>query len=250
MPSEREELERRFETLSADPAAASCRTAVCEAISEALDQIGRLLWVSGYLIGDDRVNGASPFGLGTDGVVGLATVAQIGGQLSKGSVAMLRAGNLYAAETLVRQLVEVEYLAHAFAHNHPVSADWLRANRDVRRRFWSPAAVRRRADGAFPSADYWRHCDLGGHPTGDGRHLLPDHNTINVAFLWADLACHLVSIWTAVRTAADEVVGSAVDGWGLPDVDDAISVWRRSDALTAAFRDLSRRLQRGEFEEA
>ena len=247
MPSEREMLERRLEILNADPGAAANRLSVCDAVSEALVRLGQLPWVGGALIGGDRVSGASPFRFGSDVVAGLATVAQIGGQLSQGAIAMLKSGNLYAAEALVRQLVEVEYLAHAFAYDHTVSADWLRADRDVRRSYWTPAAVRSRADGAFPAADYWRHCDLGGHPTGDGRRLLPDHKTINVAFLWADLAGHLVRVWTYVRAAADQAVGSALDGWGLPDVDGVIAAWRATDQLTAALGELSRLLQSGEF---
>lgn len=207
------------------------------------------LWVGGSLIGGDRVIGVSPFGFGDDGAVGLATVAQIGGELSKGSVAMLRTGNLYAASALVRQLVEVEYLAHAFAYDDTIAADWLRADRDARRAYWTPAAVRRRADGAFPAADYWHHCDLGGHPTADGRQLLPHHTTINVAYLWADLTGHLVRIWANARAAADQQYGSEIDGWELPDVDSAITVWRATDRLAAALEDLSRRLRNGEPEQ-
>jgi phage/plasmid primase-like uncharacterized protein len=48
-------------------------------------------------------------------VVGVATVAQISGELGAGAVALLEAGNNYAAAALIRQLVEVEYLASAFA---------------------------------------------------------------------------------------------------------------------------------------
>lgn len=133
--------------------------------------------MSGNLIGPDRKSGASPFRFGDDRTVGVATVAQIGRELSGATVDLLQAGHLYAASALTRQLVEVEYLAHAFAHDHGVAAGWLPADRKERLAFWTPAAVRKRADGAFPAEDYRRHCDLGGHPTTEERQLLPDHST-------------------------------------------------------------------------
>lgn len=103
--------------LGADPVAAASRLSLCETISQTLGRLGRLLWVVGDIIGNDRKTGASPFGFGDDRTVGVATVAQIGGALSDAVVSLLKAGNLYAASALIRQLVEVEYLAHAFAND-------------------------------------------------------------------------------------------------------------------------------------
>jgi hypothetical protein len=151
-----------------------------------------------YIIGPDRVSGDSPFRFGDDRAVGVATVAQIGGELATGAVDLLNATNRYAACALVRQLVEVEYLATAFAEEHEIAAVWLRADRDERLKFWSPARLRQRAKGRFLNADYWNHCELGGHPATAGMRLLPGHEGMHMAYLWTDLAGHLAGIWRAV----------------------------------------------------
>ncbi len=207
--------------------------------------------MSGNLIGPDRKSGASPFRFGDDRTVGVATVAQIGGELSRAAADLLKAERLYAASALIRQLVEVEYLAHAFAHDHAVAAEWLRADRKERLAFWSPAAVRKRADGAFPAEDYRRHCDLGGHPTTEGRQLLPDHSTLNVAFLWVNLAGHLSRIWRNVVVAAEQVNGGPIPaGWVVPDVDGAIDAWHASDRFWEALQELEAvRREEGEEED-
>lgn len=87
------------------------RGAVVTALGPAFRSAGTLLWVAGNLIGPDRVNKASPFGNGSDAVVGLAIVTQTAGELCSGAVSLLNEGNTYAAAALLRQLVEVEYLA-------------------------------------------------------------------------------------------------------------------------------------------
>lgn len=243
VPPDRDETERLLDRLSRDPVAAAARLFACDTISAALSRLGDLLWVGGSIIGPDRANGSSPLGFGKDAVVGLASVTQIGGELSRGAVDLLKVGNLYAASAIVRQLVEVEYLAYAFASEPEIAAEWLRADRATRLAFWSPSAVRRRADGAFPAADYWGHCDLGGHPTTDGRRLLPDHTAVNVTYLWVDLTGHLVGLWTSARTAAEHEYGAVVGDWELPDVRSAIASWHETDGLREVLGDLKRRPQ-------
>jgi hypothetical protein len=197
--------------------------------------------MSGYIVGGDRVSGVSPFGFGDDRMVGVATVAQTGGELANGATALLHAKNRYAAAALLRQLVEVEYLAHAFEKQHVAAGDWLRAGRDERKTFWSPAKLRERAGETFLRSDYWRHCDMGGHPTTDGRALLPDHPGLSAHHLWADLAGHLVPIWRHVVAATEQLLDAPIPAeWDLPaDVPEAIQVWREADGFSAAMRDLS-----------
>ena len=189
--------------LAADEDDQRSRAEICRTYASALERIGKLLWLQGTLIGPDRAEGDSPFGFGSDEVVGLATVCQIGGELVRGAIDQLDAGNRYSASALVRQLLEVEYLASAFAEKDDIAAEWMRADRDQRRKFWSPAELRKRSDGRFLSKDYWDHCDRGGHPTREALPLLPDHNSQPVAFLWADLAGHLFSIWSSVVRAVE-----------------------------------------------
>jgi hypothetical protein len=56
------------------------------------------------MLGTDQRDGQSPFGFGTDAVVGLAVVVQIAGELISGAVALLAQDNLYGAAALLRQL--------------------------------------------------------------------------------------------------------------------------------------------------
>lgn len=239
--AERTEIRKLLQELGDDEAASTNRIAVCAVIAAALASMGRILWVGGTIIGPDRVTKASPFGFGDNRTVGIATVAQIGGQLALGAINLLRAGNDYAASALLRQLVEVEYLAHAFAAEHDTAAAWLRADRQARRSFWSPQKMRNRAGGEFIDEHYWSHCELGGHPTTEGMPLLPDHSrTITSAFLWVDLAGHLARIWTHVVVAAERVWGESISmgDLKLPDVDAAVHAWRSTDGLYAALQDL------------
>jgi hypothetical protein len=154
-------------------------------------------------------------------------------------VQLLKANNLYAGAALVRQVVEVEYLASAFAEGHEIAADWLRADRETRQAFWSPARLRERAQGRFLRQDYWHHCELGGHPTRRALSLLPNHRTVKAGYLWVDLAGHLTSIWTSVIQAAEAMRGGPVPAeLDLPDVAAATRDWRESDGLYAALGDL------------
>src|SRR3989442_8213104 len=135
-------VRRELQRLASDPAATASRISLCEIVGEALARVGRVLWVMGYIVGPDRVSGVSPFRFGDDTAVGVATVAQTGGELAHGAVALLRAGNRYAAAALLRQLVEVEYLAHAFEAQDDSAGEWLRAvDRKERLNFWAPAKL-------------------------------------------------------------------------------------------------------------
>lgn len=226
--------------LFADPEADRARTAVCEALARALTSLGQLLWVTGWLIGEDRVARPSPVGFGSDGLVGLATVAQTGGELGAGTVMLLSAGNRYAASALLRQIVEVDYLAWAFADDHKTAAEWLHADRETRRRFWTPAELRKRSGGRFLASDYWHHCDLGGHPTPEAMLLLPDHQRrVESAFLWVELASHLHHVWDGVTRAAELLVpGGLPNEWLPTDLDVLIQQWENADRLRPVVGDL------------
>jgi len=238
---DRKELLERLGRLGEKEPGRTARTAVCEAVAAGLARVGQVLWVSGAIVGPHRVSGESRHGFGDDRVVGIATVAQIGGELARGAIELLRSDNRYAAAALVRQLFEVEYLAHAFAGEHESAAAWLRADGSERRAFWTPNKLRAQADGAFIDEHYWSHCARGGHPTTEGMVLLPDHSSrMDAALLWADLAGHLASVWTHVTAAAAPAHGGAFSGarWNDPDVDAALDAWRSSDDLYAALANM------------
>lgn len=228
-----EEVMRRLDELASDEVAAASRVALCEAIGEALSRLGRIFWLTGNIVGPDRASGTSPFGFGDDVAVGVATVTQMGGELAKGAVRLLRDGNLYAAAALVRQIVEVEYLAHTFATKHEKAAAWLRADRAERLKFWSPAQLRK-GSAKFLASDYWNHCDLGGHPTVSGMTLLPGHTT-HSELVWVDLAGHLSSIWRHIERSVERLLDGPIPAhWKLPDVTLVRDEWLRTDGFYAA----------------
>lgn len=69
--------------------------------------------------------------------------------------------------------------------------------------------------------------------------LLPDHRTIDVAFLWIDLAGYLIRVRSHARRAAAQLVpGRPPEGWLRPEADAAIEHWRRTDGLATAMDDL------------
>jgi hypothetical protein len=189
-----------------DRASAERRIALCRALGEAFRERGDFLWIKGNLLGPDRALKASPFDFGDDADVGLATVTQIAGELTMGAVALLEQGNLYAAAALIRQLVEIEYLAWAFAEDQEQAKEWLRSTREERLRFWQPRDLRQRSHGRFRSADYATHCERGGHPTPQAMALLPDHSGRDLPMLWwLDLAIHAASTWDYLTDAAPEL---------------------------------------------
>ena len=228
-----------IDELATDEAAQRARVRACDALTDALVKAGKMLWLTGYIVGADRASGASPFDFGDDETVGVATVAQIGGELGAGAIALLRADNRYAAAALTRQLVEVEYLAAAFADEDRIAADWLRSNSKRRQRFWSPRHLRKRSNGDFLNSDYWNHCDMGGHPSTDGMALLPDHQGFPVALSWADLAGHLLGIWKSILRSTERLLdGPLPPEWDLPDIPAVVTRWQEEDGLTAALRTL------------
>lgn len=193
-----------------------------------------MLWIGGYLIGPDRAAGESPFGFGDDATVGLSTVMQLAGELMAGSAALLQAENRYAAAALIRQLVEVEYLAWAFAESFDEAMSWLRSTREERLEMWQPGHMRKRAAGRFRASDYANHCERGGHPTPDANYLLPGHVNDPPGLWWFELASHGASIHDYFAEAAQQV--------GYPDevmaedpladqVAETLAVWRQDDPL-------------------
>ncbi len=76
----------------------------------------------------DSANTLFAFGLSESKRRALAIVAQMGGSVAVGVVALLEAKNLYAANALLRQLVEVEYLIWLFGTDPDEAGKWLLAS--------------------------------------------------------------------------------------------------------------------------
>jgi hypothetical protein len=229
-----DDVPERLRSAAADTDGHATREAVCRALTEAFQAAGKLLWTLGYMLGPDRRDGVSPFGFGSDATVGLALVVEIGGELLSGAVTLLSQDNLYSAAALVRQLVEIEYLAWAFAEDQEQAMMWIRATQQERRDMWQPRHLRARSEGRFRATDYHLHCERGGHPTPEATLLLPEHSRRLVPELWwLDLAQHGVSAWRYVMDASDHVgygdqIRATADAHELPNT---ITRWEQTDRL-------------------
>lgn len=224
---------QRIRIAARDDEAQKSREKVCQLAAEAFDKLGDLLQVSGHMFGDQRVTGESAVGNGDDGVVALGYVSKTGASLCSGAAVLLDQRNTYAASALVRQLVEVEYLAWALAEDRDEANAWLRSTREERLQRWQPRHLRERSNGRFRGKDYADHCEAGGHPTPTGsRSFLSYPNSMH-GVTWYELTLHAESVWRylvdGVRTM-DVVPTEAFDELDSP-LREAIESWLATDAL-------------------
>ena len=200
--------------------------------SRAFAKAGELLHVAGHIIGSDRVEGRSPFGHGSDETVAVSLLLRIGSELVSASTDLFADGRHYAASALLRQLVEIEYLAWAFETKDQEGERWLRSTKSERQSFFTPAKLRKAADGRFRSEDYGFHCELGGHPVPTGILLLKD-DTVVAQLMLSDLLGHAGRIWNHVVAWARS---NAFDN-GLWELNEGMaskySAWKAVDKLAA-----------------
>lgn len=208
------------------------RMSLARFTADVFRDVGTTLHVFGHLIGQDRKSGTSPFGHGDDAAVAVSMLLQIGSQLISGSADLIADGRHYAGAALIRQLVEVEYLAWAFETNDEEAARWLRSSPEERQRFFTPAKLRKAANGQFRGVDYGHHCELGGHPVPGSWRLLRNAEPIAQLML-SDCLGHSGRIW-------DHIVGwaknHAAAGIVIPKVDEMLTrytEWKKVDPLTA-----------------
>jgi hypothetical protein len=203
----------------AEPRAA--RRLACHAVSAALLDLGQFLWLGNWFFG-----AAGP---------GFGVLTQIGGDLATSCVELLEAEHYYAAAALIRQLIEVEYLAWFFAEDDQAAARWFHSPPEQIRTIFAPANLRKRAAGRFRNSEYWTHCDLGGHPNPKAAFLLPDHTApLPREAMWVDLGQHLERLWSlTVATLDRNQCRDTVTTVDFDGVDAAISGWHKSDALAA-----------------
>ena len=167
---------------------------------------------------------------------GLGIVVQIGGELAGGAVVLLRAGRHYPVAALVRQLVEVEYLALAFSEDQALTRDWLTSTPEQLRALFQPAAMRRRSGGRFRDSEYWRHCESGGHPHPRGAPLLPEHSGTFAGneWLWGDLAQHLDRLWRSLLDTVKQHEWTALlDAIDVAAVEAVLTEWHAVDPLAS-----------------
>ncbi len=199
--------------------------------AETFSRVGDELHVVGHIVGPDRVNGASPGGHGSDEIVAVSLLFRIAGQLTSASAQLFGDGRHYAAAALLRQMVEIEYLAWAFETRDKDAQRWLRSSTHERREFFTPAKLRDAAKGRFRGKDYGYHCELGGHPVPGSDILLHGNEEISQLLL-SDLLGHTGRIWdhfldwSAGNTWASPIHGRSEEMFVK------YTAWKNADELT------------------
>lgn len=163
------------------------RFAVLEEASTAFAKCADLLQISGYI-------GRNPKELAA------ALLIRLGGELSGGILILAKQSLAYPAAALLRQLVEVEYLAF-IGYADPVNLqNWYEATDEERRKLFTPQKMRKLSDGLFRDSEYWLHCEVGGHPHPKSKILLPAYGpkVPPVAALLPDAVHHIRRLWTSV----------------------------------------------------
>jgi hypothetical protein len=194
-PNRRIEITREaMRSAANDPDQIKARIALAKFTAQAFDRIGTLLHLSGHIVGLDRKSEASPFGHGSDETVAIALLLRIAAELIAASSDLFMSGKAYAAAALIRQMVEVEYLAWAFETRNHDAERWLRSSKAERQEFFTPAKLRKAAGERFRSKDYGYHCELGGHPVPTAAILLDGETSISQMLL-SDSLGHAGRIW-------------------------------------------------------
>lgn len=187
----------------------SLREQFARITAEQLGSIGAWLGIDSLIGAGDIVDNSAPSDKATDperyvAFRGVSTVIEMAAELAMGGVSMLDSGYRYAAAALIRQLIECEYLLHAFVEDLASAASWYRASPSEIRSAFMPRTMR--PLGGFSDREYWTHCDQGGHPSPHGRLLLRfgvhgdiANDGFMAASMWGDLAQHLARVWWAAH---------------------------------------------------
>jgi hypothetical protein len=162
----------------------------------------------------------------------ISILLNIGAALVSGANDLFQSGNAYAAAALVRQLVEVEYLAWAFEDNKQEAEKWINSSKEERMQFFTPAKLRQAAQGRFRSKDYGYHCELGGHPVPGAEKLLDDPNKQTSQLLLSDMLGHSGRIWDhLVKWAEAEIPQEAILSRKVFMIEKYVA-WKQIDVVT------------------
>jgi hypothetical protein len=141
-------------------------------------------------------------------------------------------GRYYSAAALIRQLVEVEYLAWACCDDLEEASAWLTSSREKRLARWQPRHLRQRSGGRFGDEEYWLHCELGGHPTPGGINLLIAQANKATApqVISVETLTHVARIWDyAMQFVAP--IQSAHPVEGFTEASAVLARWRTVERL-------------------
>jgi hypothetical protein len=212
-----------------NPAQKACRVELARFVSQQFDEVGAMLHLSGHIIGPDRKTGVSPFGHGSDETVAISLLLRIESQLLSSATDLFMDGRSYAAAALIRQMVEVEYLAWAFETRNRDAERWLRSTEKERQDFFKPAKLRQAAGGRFRSKDYGYHCELGGHPVPKATLLLGD-DLVTSQLLLSDALGHAERIWDHI-TGWARLQGEALILDRIVEMSSKFHEWKSRDLL-------------------
>lgn len=199
-------------------------------VAQNYSETGEELRVMGQTIGADRKSGVSPFGNGSDETVAISTLLRIAAQLVSASTDLFQDGRSYAAAALLRQLVEIEYLAWAMETKNGDAERWLRSDKKQREEFFKPEKLRKAAAGKFRGQDYGYHCEMGGHPVPSAALLLAGEPEISQLML-SDLLGHAGRIWEhLVGWSREQLLGSPILT-RTPQMRERFMAWKAADPL-------------------
>jgi hypothetical protein len=208
----------------------SLRFELAKFCSVQLNEVGIELGVLGEVVGSDRVSGTSPFDHGSDETVAVSVLLRIAGEITSAGADLFADGRCYAAAALLRQMVEIEYLAWAFETRDGDAERWLRSTQDERLEFFKPAKLRAAAQGKFRGKDYGYHCELGGHPVPESVILLRGDTAVSQLLL-SDLIGHVGRIWDhLVEWGRRNVNGEPILQRGR-EMSDRFQEWKLKDLL-------------------
>ena len=242
-----------FTYLVGDEVAAAAREQHCGTVASALENVASWLAVDAWIGAGDApdTSVANPTTAADPGrrrsFIAAGLVAQISSELVSGALLLLRNDNEYAASTLIRQLVECEYLLRAFRLDFAEAARWHDAN-DSEQWDFKPSKLRK--IGGFKREEYSHHCESGGHPHPRGRQLLEIPRAMNrlgeavagesagldiTRALWLDFTFHCDRTWRALldllaaEHARFEHVGRTMKS--INEVAESRAAWENADAL-------------------
>ncbi len=228
---DRNQVSKIIEEFAVDDSVIVVRQALAEFTAETFLATGHLLQVVGNIYGSDRKNGVSPFGNGSDETVAVSLLLRIAGQLTASSATLFKMGQDYSAAALVRQVVEIEYLAWAFETRDADAEKWLRSDKGIRQNFFQPRILRQASAGKFRGKDYAYHCECGGHPV-PGSSLLLGSNRSPGQIMFSDLLGHTGRIWDHVVRWASEKEFSHGVLVRAPEMSKRYNDWKLADPLT------------------
>jgi hypothetical protein len=178
------------------------RFTLANVAAEVFDNLGVELSLIGHHCESTQTEASSECQASHGEIVAIALLLRVASQLTGSCAELFAQRKHYAAAALLRQLVEVEYLAWAFEKRDRDAQKWLQSTREEREKFFRPLRLRRASKGHFRDQDYRYHCEMGGHPVPGALILFGVDADSTGQLLLADALGHVGHIWNHVASWA------------------------------------------------